>query len=131
MGRWWPDPDSYGVDSHPERFAGLPSVALALIEHLAAVYDVEFHKGPAHAKDLLIEARDVLQAMNITPPLPGAAPLTFVLTAYVTVHAGALPDFHSPCAHAMHVMNRLRPQHTGCSAGCSQSLLVDMAHATQ
>lgn len=50
MGRWWPDPDSYGVDSHPERFAGLPSVALALIEHLAAVYDVEFHKGPAHPR---------------------------------------------------------------------------------
>ncbi|WP_350224018.1 DUF6226 family protein [Pseudarthrobacter sp. fls2-241-R2A-168] len=50
MGRWWPDPGSYGVDSHPERFAGLPSVALALIEHLAAVYDVEFHKGPAHPR---------------------------------------------------------------------------------
>jgi hypothetical protein len=25
-------------------------VALALIEHLAAVYDVEFHKGPAHPR---------------------------------------------------------------------------------
>ncbi|WP_353615462.1 DUF6226 family protein [Arthrobacter sp. OV608] len=45
-----PDPDSYGVDSRPERFAGLRSVALALIEHLAAVYDVEFHKGPAHPR---------------------------------------------------------------------------------
>jgi hypothetical protein len=66
-----PDPDSYGVDSHPERFAGLHSVALALIEHLAAVYDVEVHNDPAHTRDLLIEARDVLQAVKVTPRFPG------------------------------------------------------------
>ena len=48
-----PAPDSYGVDSHPERFAGLHSIAraLALIEYLAAVYAIEVHDNPAHARD--------------------------------------------------------------------------------
>ena len=48
-----PTPDSYGVDSHPERFAGLHSIAraLALIEYLAAVYAIEVHDNPAHARD--------------------------------------------------------------------------------
>lgn len=101
-GRQWgsggPDPDSYGVDSHPERFAGLHDVAQALINHLAAVYDVEVHTNPAHAAELLMEARDVLQAVKVTPRRSGAAPLTFVLTGYpgVIVHAGVLHDFPFP-----------------------------------
>jgi hypothetical protein len=93
-----PDPDSYGVDSHPERFAGLHKVALALIDHLATVYDVEVHEDPAHAAELLMEARDVLEAVKVTPRRSGAAPLTFVLTGYpgVMVHAGVLHDFPFP-----------------------------------
>lgn len=51
-----PVPDSYGVDSHPERFGGLHSVALAFVEHLATVYDVEVQDNSTHATDLLIEA---------------------------------------------------------------------------
>lgn len=101
-GRQWgndgPDPGSYSVDSHPERFAGLHVVARALIDHLAAVYDVEVHEDPAHAAELLMEARDVLQAVKVTPRRSGAAPLTFVLTGYpgVIVHAGELHDFPFP-----------------------------------
>jgi hypothetical protein len=101
-GRQWgadgPAPESYGVDSHPERFAGLHLVARALIEHLAAVYDVEVQEDPAHAGELLREARDVLQAVKVTPRHSGAAPLTFVLTGYpgVMVHAGVLHDFPFP-----------------------------------
>lgn len=101
-GRRWgdsgPDADSYSVDSHPERFAGLHVVAHALIDHLAAVYDVEVHQGPAHAAELLMEAPDVLQAVKVTPRRSGTAPLTFVMTAYpgVIVHAGVLHDFPFP-----------------------------------
>lgn len=93
-----PAPDSYGIDSHPERFAGLHRVALALIDHLAAVYDVEVHEGPALAAELLMEAREVLQAVKVTPRRSGAASLTFVLTGYpgVIVHAGVLHDFPFP-----------------------------------
>jgi hypothetical protein len=101
-GRQWgeggPDPDSYSVDSHPERFAGLHLVARALIDHLKAVYDVDVQDGPAHAGELLTEGRDVLQAFRVTPRDSGAAALTFVLTGYpgVVVHAGVLHDFPFP-----------------------------------
>ncbi|MET4135436.1 DUF6226 family protein [Pseudarthrobacter sp. PvP090] len=101
-GRQWgadgPDPDSYSVDSHPERFAGLHVVARALIDHLTAVYDVDVQDDPAHAGDLLRERGDVLQAVKVTPRDPGAAALTFVLTGYpgVLVHAGVLQDFPFP-----------------------------------
>ena len=86
------------MDSHPERFAGLHVVARALIDHLATAYDVEVHEDPVHARDLLIEVRDVLHAVRVTPRRSGAAPLTFVLTGYpgVVVHAGVLHDFPFP-----------------------------------
>lgn len=101
-GRQWggggPDPDSYSVDSHPERFAGLHTVARALIDHLTAVYDVDVQDDPSHAGDLLREREDVLRAVKVTPRASGAAPLTFVLTGYpgVVVHAGMLHDFPFP-----------------------------------
>ncbi|KQN84395.1 hypothetical protein ASE96_16475 [Arthrobacter sp. Leaf69] len=101
-GRKWgadgPDPDSYSVDSHPERFAGLHVVARALIERLAAVYDVDVQDDPALAGELLMEPKAVLQAVKITPRDAGAAALTFVLTGYpgVMVHAGVLHDFPFP-----------------------------------
>jgi hypothetical protein len=45
-----------------------------------------------------MEARDVLEAVKVTPRSTGAAPLTFVLTGYpgVMVHAGVLHDFSFP-----------------------------------
>lgn len=101
-GRQWgeagPDPESYSVDSHPERFAGLHLVARALIAHLTAVYDVDVQDDPARAGDLLGERADVLQAVKVTPRDSGAAPLTFVLTGYpgVVVHAGVLHGFPFP-----------------------------------
>jgi hypothetical protein len=101
-GRRWgdggPDSESYSVDSHPERFAGLHLVARALIAHLTVVYDVEVHEDPALAAELLREARDVLEAVKVTPRSTGAASLTFVLTGYpgLMVHAGVLHDFSFP-----------------------------------
>jgi hypothetical protein len=101
-GRHWgddgPDPDSYGIDSHPERFSGLHNVAFALIDHLAAAFDVEVDEDPVHAAELMMNARDVLQAVKVTPRRSRTAPLTFVLTAYpgVIVHAGVLHDFPFP-----------------------------------
>ncbi|KIS27549.1 hypothetical protein TV39_10380 [Arthrobacter sp. SPG23] len=101
-GRQWgadgPDPDSYSVDSHPERFAGLHAVAVALIDHLSAVYDVEVDNDPRHATELLTDAGEVLRAVRVTPRRSGAAPLTFVLTGYpgVRIHAGLLHDFPFP-----------------------------------
>lgn len=101
-GRHWgadgPDPDSYSVDSHPERFAGLHAVARALIEHLTAVYDVDVQDDPVHAGELLMQGPGVLQAVKLTPRDPGAAALTIVLTVYpgVMVHAGVLHDFAFP-----------------------------------
>lgn len=101
-GRQWgadgPAPYSYSVDSHPERFAGLHAVALALIDHLSAVYDVDADNDPRHAAELLMGAPEALQAIRVTPRSSGAAPLTFVLTGYpgVLIHAGLLHDFPFP-----------------------------------
>lgn len=101
-GRRWdadgPPSDSYSVDSHPERFAGLHAVARALIDYVSAVYDVDVHEDPAHAADLLRDARNVAKAVQVTPRRYGAASLTFVLTGYpgVMVHAGVLHDFPFP-----------------------------------
>lgn len=93
-----PDPDSYSVDSHPERFAGLHDVARALLDHLTAVYDVDVQDDPVHAGELVMKGPGVLQAVKTTPGDPGAAALTFVLTGYpgVMVHAGVLHDFPFP-----------------------------------
>ncbi|MCU1519979.1 MAG: hypothetical protein JWN19_364 [Arthrobacter sp.] len=101
-GRQWgadgPDSEAYSVDSHPERFAGLHDVARALIDHLTAVYDVDVQDDPAHVRELLMERRDVRQAVKVTPRRSGAASLTVVLTGYpgVVVHAGLLHDFPFP-----------------------------------
>jgi hypothetical protein len=93
-----PAPDSYSVTSHPERFAGLHVVAHALIDHLVAVYDVEVLEDKALAADMMIEARDVVAAVRLTPRASDAAPLTFILTGFpgVVVHAGVLHDFAFP-----------------------------------
>ncbi|MBT2250295.1 hypothetical protein JHV56_16470 [Arthrobacter sp. BHU FT2] len=93
-----PDPDSYSVNSHPERFTGLHLVARTLIDYLADVYDVEVHEDKAMAADMMIEAREVVAAVKLTPRISTAASLTFILTGYpgVVVHAGVLHDFPFP-----------------------------------
>jgi len=93
-----PPEDSYSVETNTERFEGLHTVARALIEYLARVYDVEVSADPAHAAEVSMEAGEVVEAARLTPRDPLAAPLTFVFTSYpgVLVHAGALHDFPFP-----------------------------------
>ncbi|MEC5180498.1 DUF6226 family protein [Arthrobacter sp. CG_A4] len=93
-----PSPDSYSLDSHPERFAGLHVVARALIEHLRAVYDVDVQEDPVHAGELVREVKDVRQAVKVAPRRSGAASQTLLVTDYpgLVVHAGVLHDFPFP-----------------------------------
>lgn len=93
-----PPEDSYSVDTHPERFAPLHTVAEALIAHLTAGYDTAVSEDLVHAADLLWERDDVSRAVRLTPNEPDAARLTFVFTSYpsVIVHAGLLHDFCYP-----------------------------------
>jgi hypothetical protein len=101
-GRRWgedgPPSDSYSVETHLERFAGLHVVARALINHLMAAYDVDVDDRPDTAFDLLRQPDGVAQSVRISPRRSGAAPLTFVFTRYpaVIVHAGSLHDFVFP-----------------------------------
>ena len=56
MGRVAPA-DTYSVDTHPERFAALHTVADALIAHLRNTYDVEVDEGEETAGGVA-EVRD-------------------------------------------------------------------------
>jgi hypothetical protein len=101
--RWGPDgppEDSYSVDLHPERFAGLHTVAHALIAHVERVYDVDvsYHGAPDAAATLLHPRAGVLELVRVVPRDPEAAPLLFVFTGYpgVIVEAGVLHAFPYP-----------------------------------
>lgn len=98
--RWdgMPPEDTYSVDTHPERFAPLHTVADALIAYLHATYDVELVEGAAVAVDLLRPAREVVRAVRLVPNDPACATLTIVFTGYpgIYMHAGLLHDFHYP-----------------------------------
>ena len=99
--RWGGSPpeDTYSVDTHPERFAPLHTVADALIAHLRTTYDVEVDEGEETARDLLHPTgRDVVHAVRIRPNDPACASLTFVFTSYpgIYMHAGLLHDFQYP-----------------------------------
>lgn len=99
-GRWpgSPPDESYSVDTHPERFAPLHTVAEALILHLQDTYDVHVVEAAETAADLLHPAGDVVRAVRIRPNDPACAALTIVFTAYpgIRMHAGLLHDFHYP-----------------------------------
>jgi hypothetical protein len=98
--RWvgLPPEDSYSVDTHPERFAPIHTVAEALIAHLRDTYDVELVESVDTAGDLLHPAPEVVRAVRVRPYDPACAALTFVFTAYpgIFLHAGLLHDFHYP-----------------------------------
>lgn len=99
--RWGGSPpeDTYSVDTHPERFAPLHTVADALIAHLSDTYDVEVDEGAETAADLRHPAyHDVVRAVRIRPNDRACASLTLVFTAYpgIYMHAGLLNDFHYP-----------------------------------
>ncbi|MBB6390208.1 DUF6226 family protein [Microbacterium thalassium] len=98
--RWEGSPpeDTYSVDTHPERFAPLHTVALALIDHLGDTYDVALVEGDDAVADLLHPASDVIRAVRIQPTDPACAAVTIVFTKYpgIFMHAGLLHDFHYP-----------------------------------
>lgn len=101
-GKRWPGSppdDSYSVDTHPERFAPIHTIADALIIYLRDTYDVEVDEGVETATDLLHPAyNDVVRAVRMRPNDRACAPLTIVFTAYpgIYMHAGLLHDFHYP-----------------------------------
>lgn len=91
-----PPEDSYSRESNLDRFAPLQTIADALIEHLAATYEVTVDDDRGVAADLTRSRDDVVRAVRVTSP--GGAPLTFVFTAFpsVIVHAGELLDLLFP-----------------------------------
>lgn len=94
-----PPEDTYSVDTHPERFAPLHTVADALIAHLRDTYDVEIDEGVELATDLLHPSyHDVVRAVRMRPNDPACASVTLVFTAYpgIIMHAGLLNDFPYP-----------------------------------
>ncbi|GAA5149123.1 hypothetical protein GCM10025768_11830 [Microbacterium pseudoresistens] len=101
-GRRWsesPPEATYSVDTHPERFAPLHTVADALVTHLRDTYDVEIDEGAETAADLLHPVpHDFARAVRIRPNNPASASLTLVFTAYpgIVMHAGLLHDFLYP-----------------------------------
>ncbi|BDZ53435.1 DUF6226 family protein [Agromyces marinus] len=101
-GRRWgddsPPDEAYSRTGNLERFAGLHTVALALIEWLRASFDVEVDEGADAEADLLLQPTDMVRAVRLTPASAQCAPLTFVLTGFpgVFLHAGMLHDFHFP-----------------------------------
>lgn len=99
--RWaaGPPEDTYSVETHPERFAPLHTVADALIDHLRDTYDVEVEEGEEVEADLLRPPfHDVVRAVCIRPNDASCATLTFALTAYpgIYMQAGLLNDFLYP-----------------------------------
>lgn len=100
-GRRWeasPPVDTYSVDTHPERFAPLHTVADALVAHLAETYDVRITESPDVAADLLFQSGPVVRAVRIEPNDPQCASITLVYTDYpgIFMHAGLLHDFFYP-----------------------------------
>ena len=101
-GRRWndsPPDDTYSVDTHPERFAPLHTVADALITYLSETYDVSVEEGVAMATDLLRPAYyEVVRAVRLRPKDLACASVTIVFTSYpgIYMHAGLLHDFHYP-----------------------------------
>ena len=92
-----PPEESYSVVSHPERFAPLHAVALALIDHLARTRDVRVEEGEQvlHAVDSARESSDVVRAVRLTPALENAAPVTFVLSSFPSVDLYAGEQFRA------------------------------------
>lgn len=97
MGRIAPE-ETYSVDTHPERFAPLHTVADALVTYLRDTYEVHLIEGEEMAADLLYPAPEVVRAVRIQTKDPACASLTFVFTAYpgIFLHVGLLHDFHYP-----------------------------------
>lgn len=99
--RWaaGPPEDTYSVETHPERFAPLHTVADALINHLRETYDVEVEESEEVEAALIRPPfHNVVRAVRIRPNDPSCAALTVVLTAHpgIYMQAGLLNDFLYP-----------------------------------
>lgn len=101
-GRRWgadgPPEDSYSVTSNPVRFAPLHTVAHALIEYLAQVYDMDAQQVEPEDAELIQPHEDVREIVRLSPRSGDGAPLTLVLTGFpgVMVEAGVLGSFPFP-----------------------------------
>ncbi|WP_256335865.1 DUF6226 family protein [Microbacterium sp. cf332] len=101
-GRRWPGSppeETYSVDTHPERFAPLHTVADGIIAHLRTAYDVVVEEGAEVAGDLNRPSSfDVVRAVRMRATDPRCAPVTIVFDAYpgLSVHSGLLHDAHYP-----------------------------------
>lgn len=94
-----PPEDTYSVETHPERFAPLHTIANALVKHLRDNYDVDVVEGIETVADLLHSPyQDVIRGVRIRPNDPTCASLTLVFTGYpgIWMHAGLLHDFVYP-----------------------------------
>ena len=93
-----PPEDSYSVVSHPQRFAPLHEVALALVDYLQRTYAVEVLDELSCLADLWRPRVNAVRAVRLTPATADAASMTFVLTDHpgVIVHAGLVHDFVYP-----------------------------------
>ena len=90
--------DSYSRVSNLQRFAPLHAVADAIIDWLRHTFDVTVEQTASAAGDLLHMPDHVVRAVRVVPREPAAAALTFVVTGFpgLSLHAGALHDFHFP-----------------------------------
>lgn len=93
-----PPEETYSVDTHPERFAPLHTIADSLITYLRDTYDVRLIEREETAADLLHPAPPFIRAVRIQPNDPACAAVTIVFTEYpgVLMHAGLLHDFYYP-----------------------------------
>jgi hypothetical protein len=108
-----PPEESYGVDTHPERFAALHTVADALVDHLTGTYAVDVVTADLTDVDLTAHSPDapghpvlagwddverVRRAVVLRPRRDDAAPITLAWDDYpgVQVRAGALVSARFP-----------------------------------
>ena len=90
--------ETYSIVTDPQRFHPLHDVANALIDHVAANFDVTVHDDRSYASDLLVESSDVVRAVRIVPHDPRSAAVTFVFTSFpgLKIHIGQVHDLSFP-----------------------------------
>ncbi|MDR1431400.1 MAG: DUF6226 family protein [Propionibacteriaceae bacterium] len=77
-----PPEDTYSVTAHPQRFAPLVAVAEALIRYLDQTYAVTISDGLEHLSAFERPNELTTRAVQVTPLLETALPLTFAFTSF-------------------------------------------------
>jgi hypothetical protein len=124
-GRESPPENSYSIETHPERFEPLHTVADALIAYLGRHYAVHVSEDLAFSADLVNPPGNAIRAVRLTPQpvalIEGSmAAITFVFTSYpsVIIHAGLIHDFAFPtcgcdaCDESFEIQAALLESHT-------------------